>query len=248
VSNWHPRVRVEQEAQNEMAVCRASNRDGVSLDQGPFERADEAVAEGSRGAGTLALSVEAAQSRLAEETMTSSTTVVIVGGFRHHQASGPDVALTGECPITAFSLVAGPADSTRWPTRSPAQHWLPAAARLATSRSADLGSAANDSWMRLLRTQGEELLDTGYAPGYEHTVATVWHVPRPACTSPARRPNSCRNCARSSAPNRFRPTCSLATRIVSHRHCPAWPAMRCASTPPLALSSFAASHGLASTG
>ena len=73
VSNWHPRVRVEQEAQNEMAVCRASNRDGVSLDQGPFERADEAVAEGSRGAGTLALSVEAAQSRLAEETMTSST-------------------------------------------------------------------------------------------------------------------------------------------------------------------------------
>ena len=51
------RVRVEQEAQNEMVVCRANDRDGVSLDQGPFERADEAVAEGSRGAGTLALSV-----------------------------------------------------------------------------------------------------------------------------------------------------------------------------------------------
>jgi hypothetical protein len=47
------RARVEQEAQNEMAVCRANNRDGVSLDQGPFERADEAVAEGSRGAERL---------------------------------------------------------------------------------------------------------------------------------------------------------------------------------------------------
>ena len=53
--------------------------------------------------------------------------------------------------------------------------YLPLAVEQAAAYIAETGTTPTD-YLTLLRAQGEALLDQGYARGYEHTVATVWHI------------------------------------------------------------------------
>ncbi|MBV1856613.1 tetratricopeptide repeat protein [Catellatospora sp. NEAU-YM18] len=52
---------------------------------------------------------------------------------------------------------------------------LPLAVEQAAAFLAETGTPPHE-YLDLLRFQGEQLLDQGYARGYEHTVATVWHL------------------------------------------------------------------------